>query len=1135
MTKAKQPQAIWKHQYEIKPDANLYGFDIETFNDFWCIAFHYYQSQTNPDGTTDFIKTIDPTHPQAKSEWMFRSDDRDDGGIEALKTFINDQKRQKNHVFVAWNVTYDLKMLENLLQLAKEHQAAALPALLKRMSDHFIANHNPKSRLGANERLDAIDLGWYSEVVPIVTYDAADIYLKKRDAQGNSLPATSLKEAAANNGSSIIESEVPFDQIQTSAQERDEIVKYNHNDVHVMMEIFQRVAKTPYLLKLDFVKALEQKHRSEHPETAWKPLNAILLRQSEQGLVKKMLNWTQKPKTLAMIDPFFLYEGHPVLTDVIKSHYVNNHPWIVAAYKQAINHVFIDKQYLKNHPVYQIPHYLVYLLNDQNLMHIQKKLNDLIKPLVQNHNFDHQFSTIRKQIKTLVATKNNDLKTAANDLQVHQCFKDLTNLLDQSRKHLALTSIAAKTCFLYYRAFSYVYQPYQHFEMTNDDFYGMVLQVKEGGIHASKDGLEVNQESWSADVASYYPNEIINRKLLNETLLDRYQAILDKRLELKKQQDPVEKIYKLVINKVYGYTGDGASSFYDNKASFSICLNGQFQLLVLAHLLNESQIVKQWIQMNTDGIQFVPVDTSDQSIAIYEQVLKQWEEWFNFKLETTKFKYFMNFNVSTYIGITNENKIKNKGKIYKDVQMDINAPGYTFADLVFQQNILAHLLHNLFVKKQPFMSTFKENPQLWKYQNVAKFGNTYQQIFVQHNLEQSQLNLSEQGFDLTKIANDLKHYHLDHHLPYLNNLKTTVYQSSSIKNHALRGFYSQSGYYMKKFKPEHLVAKQSNLIKNANKQVGAPTCVQPWATSIQINPVATIKHFHNLNQKVDFKTNQNAYQNFQTLMYQYFGLNWFNDLKIKTDDVNTIVDLASKQLLKVVQKDLKAAKILSTTSFIDQQNGHKWIALKTGLNVQNEQQASVINRYFIDFDDPSSTLRQHPIYLQYHVHDSQSQNNYYLTINTCKPEQEPKYEQIWNGENIGGISDFPCVLYLDQIHHLNVNDLDFQIDYQAYSILALYALLGLDGFRFDQWLVDHHHSLGLDFNLVNRYANGEYHLLYEIVPAIFGFQPSANFELKETIPKAIKGLKKTKTELAESAVNEELTYDLVTNFKGAII
>ena len=1098
---AKRPPAIWQHKYTINPDANVYGFDIETFNDFWCIAFHHYQKQTNPDGSVDFIATPDPNHPQAKSTWMFRSDGLDDGDLLPLNDFISDPIRQANYVFAAWNVTYDLKMLEHLISLKDQSLTPEqVCQSLKHFSDQFISQKDLKSRHPNQDQLDAIDLGWYSEIVPIVTYDVADIYLKKRDANGNTLPATSLKEAAANNGSSILESTIPFDQPHTNASEREEIVRYNHNDVHVMMEIFQRVAKTPYLLKLDFVKALEQKHIQDHPDQAWKPLNAILLRQSEQGLVKKMLAWTGKTKDLPSIKPFFLYQGHQGLLNAIKDPNFPN-PEIVSAYKQAINHVFIDKQYLKTHRQYNVANYLVYLLDDQNLMHIQRDLNQLLKPFGVDANFDHQFSTIRKTIKNQFATHNGHYQNALNNPIIVNSFKQLSKLCEKTGNLLPNNSLAISQLHLYYKAFSYFFTPYEHFEITNDDYYGMTLQIKEGGIHASHDGLEIDQPSWSADVASYYPNEIINRKLLNEKLLANYQAILTKRLELKKQKDPIEKIYKLVINKVYGYTGDGASSFYDNQASFSICLNGQFQLLVLVEWLSQAQIVKQWIQMNTDGIQFIPIDESPQTVAIYEQILQKWEHWFNFQLETTKFKYFMNFNVSTYIGITDDHKIKNKGKYYKDVQMDISAPGYTFADLVFQQNIISHLLHNLFVNKQDFLTTFQANQELWKYQNVAKFGNTYQQIFIQHNLDQSQLSLEQQGFDMEMIKSDLKTHHLEHLFAQLKTMQVPIYQTSSIKNHALRGFYTQSGYYMKKFKAQHLVAKPSDLVKNASKQVSAPLTLNPWMAAIKKEPQLVIKHFENIN--CDFERNHQANKNFNNLMHRYFGLNWQNDLKINDPDYNQVVKQATKKLLSIIQKDLKAAKLLSTTSFVDQ-SGHKWIALKTGLKLTSTNQKSTISRYFVNFDDPSALIKDHPVQIQYHVHDPQSQNNYYLTINPLKPNQLPKYELVWNGENIGGISDFPCQLYLDQIHNLTLKDVDFQIDYQAYSVLALNALLGLDGFRFDHWLIKHHQALQIDPDLVTRYANGEYQVLNEIVPAIFGFQLANGFQLKEVVPKAAK-------------------------------
>lgn len=1126
---SKQPnkqKKAWQHQHQVNINANIYGFDIEVFPDFWCVAFHYYQKVANADSTVDFIKSGDPSHPHQSSTWMFRSDNLDDGGISQLVAFLNNTERQLNHVFVAWNVSYDLKMLEKLVSLYNSdptivNNQQAIPQLLKQFSDHYINNQRQEEK-----KWDPIESGVFSQIIPIVTYDAADIYLKKRDANGNTLPATSLKEAAANNGSSIMESTIAFDQPTTDASQRAEIIKYNHNDVQVMMEIFQRVAKTPYLLKLEFVKALETRHYQNNPDQDWKGINAIVLRQSEQGLVKKMLNWTKKRKEIDQIEPFFLYDGHRALLDVIKSvNFVK--PNLIAWYKKAINHVFIDKVYLKTDPKHKVPFYQSYLLTDKNLKTIQNYLVQQLANHIDPTPFDQSFSNIRKQVIYQISTHPN-YQSALNDPTVIKHYQSLIKLINQYRHHVPNNSPAHKHLYLYYQAFKYIEQPYQHFEINIANYHGMDLQIKEGGIHASRDGIEIETESWSADVASYYPNEIINRQLLNPELLANYRAILEQRLVLKKQKDPIEKVYKLVINKVYGYTGDSASSFYDNKASFSVCLNGQFQLLVLVEMLNDAKIVKTWIQMNTDGIQFVPIDTSSQTIAIYEHVLKQWEQLFNFSLETTKFKYFMNFNVSTYIGITTEGKIKNKGKNYKDVEMDINAPGYTFSDLVFQQNIISHLLHQLFVNKQDFLTTFKANQELWKYQNVAKFGNTYQKIYIQHNQKQTNHSLATIGFDTTAINNEIDHPALEQTLA---DFTIALKETGLIKNHALRGFYSQSGYYIKKFKQTHLSPRPSDLIKNYQKAISPPALTNTLVDLIPHQAQALNTHFkaQSRNQIIN---DQNLYNNFTNLMHHYFGINWLKDLKIKDDQNQAeIINIGSKHLLKAVQKQLKDSKHFSTIS-INDHNHHKWYALKKGLSittVTNEDAKmqktlikSVVNRYFVNFDQPEQPITAQPVMIEYQVHDWQSQNNHYLTINLLKPELAPKYELVWNGENIGGISDFPCHLYLDQIHHLSLNDVDFEIDYQAYGVLAIYALLGLDGFEFDKWLLKHHQALKLDLSLVQAYANGNHQALYQIVPKIFGFEVP-QLVLKELAPKSFKTAKKQHASENETGSNAHKT------------
>jgi DNA polymerase elongation subunit (family B) len=85
------------------------------------------------------------------------------------------------------------------------------------------------------------------------------------------------------------------------------------------------------------------------------------------------------------------------------------------------------------------------------------------------------------------------------------------------------------------------------------------------------------------DVDSYYPALMIEYNFLSRNVLNpaKFKEIRDYRLVLKKNKDPRQLPYKIVLNGTYGAMKDKFNNLYDPKNANNVCVNGQLLLLDL--------------------------------------------------------------------------------------------------------------------------------------------------------------------------------------------------------------------------------------------------------------------------------------------------------------------------------------------------------------------------------------------------------------------------------------------------------------------------------------------------------------------------------------------------------------------------
>jgi len=186
-----------------------------------------------------------------------------------------------------------------------------------------------------------------------------------------------------------------------------------------------------------------------------------------------------------------------------------------------------------------------------------------------------------------------------------------------------------------------------------------------GGLHSTEKNMVVvpkyDELLINKDVASYYPNIIINQELSPESVgkdfIPAYKEIVKKRLAAKKSGDKVtDKVLKIVINGSFGKFGSKYSYLYSPKLLIQTTLTGQLALLMLIESLELAGC--RVVSANTDGfVTVVPCKLKD----LYEDICLDWELKMNLDLEAEELKCLVSRDVNNYIAVKG-GKVTRKGK-----------------------------------------------------------------------------------------------------------------------------------------------------------------------------------------------------------------------------------------------------------------------------------------------------------------------------------------------------------------------------------------------------------------------------------------------------------------------------------------
>ena len=236
-----------------------------------------------------------------------------------------------------------------------------------------------------------------------------------------------------------------------------------------------------------------------------------------------------------------------------------------------------------------------------------------------------------------------------------------------------------------------------------------------GGIHGAIKQYKGEGLYIMSDIASMYPATMINYGFLSRNVVDleKFRKIRDDRIVLKRNKDPKQLPYKIVLNSTYGASKDKHNPLYDPLMANNVCINGQLLIIDLLEKLEAGLGENaQLIQSNTDGIL---VKLKDRSyLNKYLDICKEWEQRSMFELEHDEYVKVYQKDVNNYVIIDAKGKYKSKGAYVKKLnKIDYDLP-------IVNKALVDYLVHNI-----PIEETINNCNDLLEFQKVSKITNLY--------------------------------------------------------------------------------------------------------------------------------------------------------------------------------------------------------------------------------------------------------------------------------------------------------------------------------------------------------------------------------------------------------------------------
>lgn len=242
-----------------------------------------------------------------------------------------------------------------------------------------------------------------------------------------------------------------------------------------------------------------------------------------------------------------------------------------------------------------------------------------------------------------------------------------------------------------------------------------------GGVHGARTKYSGEGYFINMDVASLYPSLMIRYNLHSRSCNPaKFNEIVETRLKLKHEGNPLQAPLKIVINGTYGAMKDKNNPLYDPRQANRVCVYGQLLILDLMERLEEHGA--EIIQSNTDGVLVrMPDGFKGGADAFYntvDDVAYLWELRTGLELEFDEYTRVYQKDVNNYVIVDAEGHYKSKGAYVKK----LNALDYDLA--IVNRAVVAYMVDGVPVEK-----TILACDELKEFQQVKKISSKYDYLF----------------------------------------------------------------------------------------------------------------------------------------------------------------------------------------------------------------------------------------------------------------------------------------------------------------------------------------------------------------------------------------------------------------------
>lgn len=242
-----------------------------------------------------------------------------------------------------------------------------------------------------------------------------------------------------------------------------------------------------------------------------------------------------------------------------------------------------------------------------------------------------------------------------------------------------------------------------------------------GGVHGARTKYSGEGYFINMDVASLYPSLMIRYNLHSRSCNPaKFNEIVETRLKLKHEGNPLQAPLKIVINGTYGAMKDKNNPLYDPRQANRVCVYGQLLILDLMERLEEHGA--EIIQSNTDGVLVRMPDGfkggADAFYNMVDDVAYLWELRTGLELEFDEYTRVYQKDVNNYVIVDAEGHYKSKGAYVKK----LNALDYDLA--IVNRAVVAYMVDGVPVEK-----TILACNDLKEFQQVKKISSKYDYLF----------------------------------------------------------------------------------------------------------------------------------------------------------------------------------------------------------------------------------------------------------------------------------------------------------------------------------------------------------------------------------------------------------------------